>query len=203
MRARLSLAGAGIKYELREVVLRNKPQELIQASPKATVPVLVLDSQSVIDESFDIMLWALRQHDPQHWLQPEQGNLDTMLALVSENDGQFKHNLDRYKYPDRFDLESGIDNRNNGAQWLLGLNQRLTQNAFLFGSQPSLADMAIAPFVRQYAHTDRDWFYAQDWQHLAGWLQSFMANPLFERVMAKHKPWEPGQPALIIKAAQE
>ncbi len=217
MRARLAVAISGQRCELREVVLRDKPQALIQASPKATVPVLVLADGTVLEQSLDIMLWALRLNDPDGWLAPGLEDLDSMLALIGECDVRFKPSLDRYKYPQRFAQEregcsTGVDNagggaasnngdesarlgameqRDAGGRWLEKLEARLTRSAYLFGERPSLADMAIAPFVRQYAHVDREWFDAQPWLHLRGWLDAWMESALFARVMAKYRPWTP------------
>ena len=195
MRARLALAVSGVDYELREVSLKNKPAELLAVSPKGTVPVLVLPNGEVIDESLDIMRWALGQNDPDGWL--SVSSLDDMLALIAGNDGKFKHALDRYKYPNRYPQESGGDakafalaQRFDAARWLAGLDARLSQG-WLLGSQPSLADMATAPFVRQFAHTDAAWFAAQPWPQLQAWLARFEASALFESVMAKHEPWRP------------
>ena len=192
MRARLALAVSGVGYELREVSLKNKPADLLAASPKGTVPVLVLPGGQVIDESLDIMRWALAQNDPDGWLNHP---LDEMLALITGNDGHFKHALDRYKYPNRYLLESGGDTqafalaqRLEAASWLQTLELRLTQG-WLFGHQPSLADMATLPFVRQFAHTDAIWFAEQPWPLLQAWLVRFEAGELFEAVMLKHEPW--------------
>ena len=201
MRARLAIASSQQQCELREVVLRSKPQELFDASAKGTVPVLQLPDNTVIDESFDIMLWALAQDDPDSWLQPEQGSLDQMLALVAENDGMFKGHLDRYKYPVRYDLDSGIADRDAGATWLRTLNDRLVLSTYLFGSRPALADMAIAPFVRQYAHTDREWFRAQDWSALCRWLDTFLESATFMRIMQKYTLWTPGQQVVVFPPA--
>ena len=189
MRARLALAMSSIGYDLREVSLKNKPAEMLAASPKGTVPVLVLPGGQVIDESLDIMRWALAQSDPDGWLSPA---LDEMLPLVADNDGKFKHALDRYKYPNRYPLESDKDEkafalaqRLEAANWLAKLQIRLSQG-WLFGAQPSLADMAILPFVRQFAHTDAAWFAAQPWPQLQAWLTNFEASAMFKNVMAKH-----------------
>lgn len=194
MRARLALQVSGLQYELREVSLKNKPAEMLAASAKGTVPVLVLPDGQVIDESLDIMRWALSQNDPDGWLSPA---LDDMLALIAGNDGQFKHALDRYKYPNRYPLESGGDvqafalaQRFEAASWLQRLEPRLSAG-WLFGNQTSLADMATLPFVRQFAHTDVAWFAAQTWPQLQAWLTGFEASGLFEGVMAKHEPWQP------------
>lgn len=202
MRARLGLAIAGQRCRLREVVLRNKPASLLQASPKGTVPVVVLPDGEVIDESLDIMLWALRQHDPEGWLSPPGASLQALLELVEYNDGPFKDQLDRYKYPGRFDLDSGDAHRDAACEWLAGLDKRIVDHGgWLAAKHRSLADMAIAPFIRQFAHTDREWFQAQPWPALQRWLAAFLEDPLFVGIMLKHPPWEPGQPDLVFGEA--
>ena len=198
MRARLALDVSGQPYALREITLRCKPPELLLASAKGTVPVLVLPGGEVIDESLDIMQWALRGNDSQAWRR--RGD-DLLLFVIAINDGAFKHHLDRYKYPQRYAEESlqhqGRDfadlHRTAGSAWLTRLDALLMASpgkTWLFGHQPSLADMAIAPFVRQFAHTDATWFAAQPWPALQGWLARFEASALFVRVMAKHPLWE-------------
>jgi glutathione S-transferase len=196
MRARLALAVSGEPYELREVVLRDKPAELLAASPKGTVPVLVLPGGTVIDQSLDVMLWALRRQDPENWLLPPRGAIADMLALVAGNDGDFKRNLDRYKYPHRYPEESAGDaqafalkHRAQGAAWLATLDGMLV-DGWLFGPRVSLADMALLPFVRQFAHTDATWFAGQPWPRLQAWLAGFEAGPRFQAVMEKHAPWQ-------------
>ncbi|MDO9400973.1 MAG: glutathione S-transferase [Polaromonas sp.] len=197
MRARLAIAVSGIAVEWREIVLRNKPPALIAASPKATVPVLVLPDGAVIDESLDVMLWALQQNDPMQWLKAP-GGLDRMQALIAHNDGDFKQHLDRYKYPNRYaeEMDAGMDadafatlHRSQGARHLMQLQAMLVKNVFLLGPSASLADMAILPFVRQFAHTDPDWFAAQPWPQLQAWLAAFEGSALYESVMHKHAPW--------------
>lgn len=194
MRARLALAASGVEYELREVDLKNKPLPMLAASPKGTVPVLVLQGGEVMDESLDIMRWALTTNDPGSWLPQDLG--DDMLALIASNDGGFKHALDRYKYPHRYLDESGGDlqifalaQRFEGARWLQVLELRLAKG-WLMGSQASLADMAILPFVRQFAHADKPWFAAQPWPQLQAWLARFEASELFNVVMGKHRHWQ-------------
>jgi glutathione S-transferase len=197
MRARLALAVSEQPHELREVVLKNKPAEMLAASPKGTVPVLVLPGGEVIEESLDIMRWALARNDPAQWLSPSAGSLDDILALIAANDGDFKRHLDRYKYPNRYPQESegdaagfALKHRSEAARWLAQLDERLT-GGWLMGTQASLADVAILPFVRQFAHTDADWFAAQPWPRLQGWLSAFEASALFAGVMQKHAPWRP------------
>ncbi|MBC7648901.1 MAG: glutathione S-transferase [Vitreoscilla sp.] len=202
MRARLALAVSSVQIELREVTLRNKPAEMLSVSPKATVPVLVLPDGRVVDESLGIMLWALRQSDPESWLRPQRGSVTDMLALIAANDGAFKQHLDRYKYPNRYPQESGGDvaefanvHRADAARWLRELELMLDsvlKGGWLFGSAPSLADMALLPFVRQFAHTDAAWFAAQPWPRLQGWLVGFEGSDLFLGVMGKHTAWVSG-----------
>ena len=196
MRARLALQVSGVPYELREVVLKNKPAGLLAASAKGTVPVLVLPNGQVIDESLDIMRWALGRNDPQGWLK-HGGSPADMHALIAGTDGGFKHALDRYKYPTRYPLESGdhakafaMAKKLEAANWLAELEARLNEG-WLDGPKPCLADMATLPFVRQFAHTDAAWFAAQPWPQLQVWLARFEASALFDSVMAKHVPWQP------------
>ena len=185
MRARWALAASGQAVELREVALRDKPAALLAASPKGTVPVLIDSDGRVIDESLDIMLWALRRSDPAHWLMPGQGRLDQMLALVQQCDGEFKHHLDRYKYPQRYQGASGPTHRAQAAVFLAALDARLAAHPHLFGPHGALADAAIAPFVRQFAAVDPAWFGQQPWPRLQAWLAALTGTALFEQVMAK------------------
>jgi glutathione S-transferase len=191
MRARLALRASGLAYEHREIELKRKPAHLLSLSPKGTVPVLWLPAQAqVIDQSLDIMLWALQQQDPQHWLPQDASVLKDWLVQIERNDGDFKHHLDRYKYPPRFGLSDGLAHRAAGAEHLQQLNEVLAHQAFLSGPQWGLLDAAQAPFVRQFAHTDPGWFAAQPWPALAQWLAGFEASELFAAIMHKHALWE-------------
>lgn len=195
MRARLALHASGVAHEHREVVLKNKPAHLLALSPKGTVPVLWLPAagdRQVLEQSLDIMLWALRQHDPQDWLPESDAGMADVLALIAHNDGPFKQQLDRYKYPNRSGLDSGLADRDAAAVWLRTLDARLQERPFLAGGQLGLPDAAIAPFVRQFAHTDPDWFAAQPWGALAAWLTAFEASEMFAAIMHKHVPWQEG-----------
>ncbi len=208
MRARWAITVADVEVELREILLRDKPAALLAASPKGTVPVLVLPGGQVIDESLDIMRWALAQRDPEHWLAPLQGTLDEMLALIGACERDFKPHLDRYKYPTRYRAEwdgaAGANDRDPAAQafaalhfdtaahFLSQLAARLGQGAalgFLFGQRPALADFAIAPFVRQFARHDAARFARQAAPALAEWLQGLLSRPDFEAVMARRPVW--------------
>ncbi len=185
IRARLALAVSGTAVEHREVKLRDKPAAMLAASPKGTVPVLVLPDGRVIDESLDIMRWALARNDPEGWLAGDDA------ALIAANDGAFKGHLDRYKYPERYAAD-GVDHRAAGLAMLGALEQRLGEQAYLGGDRFGLADAAILPFVRQFAAVDREWFAAQDLARVQGWLAAFVGSPLFEGVMAVREPWRGG-----------
>ncbi|WP_347483932.1 glutathione S-transferase [Vandammella animalimorsus] len=185
IRARLALAAAGQAYAPIEVVLRDKPAALLAASSKGTVPVLVLPSGQVIDESLDIMLWALQRHDPHAWLQPTHGSLQAMLALVRDLDRHFKPLLDRCKYPQRHPEHALQDSRQLALQWLQHLELALAPGPWLFGQRLALADAAVFPFVRQFAAIDPPWWDAQPLPRLQAWRQRWLALPLFEQVMRK------------------
>ena len=192
MRARLALHASGVAFEHREVVLKHKPAHMLALSPKGTVPVLWLRSAAgdqVLEQSLDIMLWALREHDPLGWLPKAEADMVDAMALIAHNDGPFKRHLDRYKYPNRSGLDSGAADRDAAALWLHTLDARLSAQAFLAGAHFGLADAAVAPFVRQYAHTDPTWFAAQAWAALAAWLAAFEASDLFSTTMNKEAPW--------------
>ena len=198
MRARLALMVSNRVCELREVVLRDKAQEMLDVSPKGTVPILIDVDGRVLDQSIDIMLWALEQHDPEKWLRPKEGSVAEMLELISQFDYGFKYHLDRYKYPERY---AGIDaksHRDECALYLGKLNAKLIKNKYLFGNNVALADMAIAPFVRQFAHTDKIWFKEQPWIPLQAWLTAFTDSEIYASVMQKYPKWESGNPTVIF-----
>ena len=191
MRARLALAVTGLEVEHREVVLRDKPKEMLEVSPKGTVPVLVLPDGQVIEESEDIMLWALGQRDPRSWLAPETESLDAMRLLVRRTEEEFKIHLDRYKYSNRYEGADSEEHRGHASTFLRELDARLAKSPYLYGDRLVFADAAIAPFVRQFANTDREWFDAQTWPALKQWLEEFLASPRFIGVMGKHAQWVP------------
>lgn len=192
MRARLALAHAGLACELREINLRNKPQALLDASPKGTVPVLVLQDGTVIEQSLEIMLHALRSQDPDGWLTPTQGDLQAMLALIARNDSFFKQALDRCKYPERYDAEAVNQAQTDALTWLAALDEQLADTGYLFGLNPSLADMALRPFVRQFARIDEAQWAEQPWPHLQDWLQRWIDSALFAEIMETYPGWAPG-----------
>jgi glutathione S-transferase len=173
IRARLALAVSGIDVTVQEVKLSAKPAALLAVSPKATVPVLVLADGRVIDESLDIMRWALAQQDPEHWL------AHTDDRVIATNDGAFKLYLDAWKY------RASLADRDAALAILASLDARLAAQAQLGGDRPGLTDMAILPFVRQFAAVDPAWFADQTLPRLQAWLAAHLATPLFQRVMAK------------------
>lgn len=192
IRARLAIAVSGVEVEMREVDLRDKPQAMLDCSPKGTVPVLQLADGSVIDESLDIMCWALAINDPYAWVSCDTAWSGAVLALIEQNDGAFKRNLDRYKYPGRYQAEPQEDvpqpahyHRGQAEIFLRELVARLRTNAYLMGERPSLPDFAIAPFVRQFANVDKAWFDTAHAGALKRWLDELTHSPLFARVMQR------------------
>lgn len=184
IRSRLALHFAEIAVDIHEVSLRDKPAEMIAISPKATVPVLQLSDGTVLEESLDIALWGLRESDPQQLL-PSENDLPETLALIAENDGEFKHWLDHYKYATHHPEHSPEYYRQQGEVFLQKLEQRLTENTYLSGSGITLSDIAIVPFVRQFAHVDKRWFDGADYPALQRWLEHWLTSEVFLRVMTK------------------
>lgn len=197
MRARLAIRSCQLNVELREVVLRHKPAAMLAISPKATVPVLQLADGHVIDESWDIAHWACQQQDPAELLGSQQ-RIDAANQLVSRNDKEFKHWLDRYKYADRYPEFSAEYYRQQAESFLQQLNQQLSLHAYLVDAQPSLADIGIFPFVRQFAHVDIDWFNATQYRHLQAWFKQYINSALFTDIMNKYPPWEEQQAPVIF-----
>lgn len=183
MRARMALAVSGQNVRLREIVLRDKPDEMIEASPKATVPVLVANDE-VVDESIAIMRWALGRNDPEAWLE----NAD--FSLIEENDGPFKHHLDRYKYSTRYEDVDALEHREAGVEYLRKLEAKLDDAPYLAGQKRGLADMAIFPFVRQFRIADMDWFDETDLPNVQRWLSELMESEIFKSVMKKYPTWK-------------
>lgn len=186
MRARMALLISGTRYTHREVLLRDKPAAMLAASPKGTVPVLVLVDGTVVDESIDIMRWALSQHDPEDWLPRADA------ALVARFDGAFKHHLDRYKYASRYNVDP-LAHRAAGLAMLAELGARLNEQEYLDGTARGFSDIALFPFVRQFVGVDADWFAANAPSRLREWLAALLASQLFEQAMVKMEPWAEGQ----------
>ncbi len=185
IRARLAIKTSAVEVNTCEVDLRNKPPALLDCSPKGTVPVLQFTDGKVIEESLDIMQWALTINDPGAWLDKNHKPFSDSIALINQNDSSFKYYLDRYKYADRFPEYPATHYRQQAEVFLLELNARLSQHSHLIHEQSSLADMAILPFVRQFANIDPDWFYASKYHHVIKWLDKFLASDLFKSVIQK------------------
>jgi len=188
IRARMTLAYAGIEVELREVLLRSKPPAMIEASPKGTVPVLVLPAGRVIDESVDVMRWALDKNDPDHWWNKDDE--EQVMDLVKKCDFDFKPDLDRYKYADRYPEQPQSIYRQKAECFLAELELRLENNRYLLHNRISYPDVAIFPFIRQFAMVDKPWFDRAPYPKLQSWLESFLSSVLFLSVMTKYPPWQ-------------
>ena len=181
MRARMALRYSGVPVEIVEVSLKAKPAEMLAISPKGTVPVLDAGGQ-VIDESLEIMRWALAQNDPDDWL---LGGDSRIAELIEANDQVFKVHLNRYKYAERYPEQPMEVYRAEGALFLQKLDELLEGRVYLLANHPSLADIALLPFVRQFAHVDRDWFAQTPYVRLQAWLQRFLESELFTGIMKK------------------
>jgi len=186
IRARLAISYSQSQVQLREVALKDKPSEMLAISAKGTVPVLQLSDKHIIDESLDIMIWALEKSDPDHWLAP---SLTEMLSLIDENDFEFKTWLDKYKYAPN-NTPSLIDSyREKAEEFLFILEQKLLHHPYLFGEKISLADIAIFPFIRQFASVDLDNFEKSEFSQVKKWLNQFKHSELFLSVMDKYPTW--------------
>ncbi len=180
MRARMALKLASIEVEIREISLRKKPAYMLQISPKATVPVLILVDGTVIDESLAIMQWALQKH-------ALGTNIHAVCrALILENDTSFKQALDGYKYPERYSIKTKIQHRAQGEVFLQKLESLLSENKYLLKATPSLADIAIFPFIRQFAAVDAAWFEIAPYPKLRVWLDNWINSDLFKSIMTKN-----------------
>jgi len=200
MRARLGILFAELRVELREIVLKNKPAQMLAISPKGTVPVLELaegesSGRLVIEESREILEWALQQNDPHGLLSVDLASAD---ALIERNDNEFKHWLDRYKYADRHPELTQLDYRQNGEVFLQELDSLLAKNRYLLGENISIADIGVMPFVRQFAHVDREVFYSLPYPNLQQWLRDWLEHPIFQQVMVKYQPWQEGDDLVVF-----
>ena len=194
MRARMGLAYSGLSYEHREISLKDRPQSLYDISSKGTVPVLQLENGHVIDESIDIIKWALAQNDPKDWYQYQKEDQD---RLVEMNDNEFKKRLDKYKYHVRFPDNALEDYRNDIAKNLELYDERLLSSRYMVGEKIQLADIALMPFIRQCAHVDLFWF-NENFENLSKWLTSFKESKLFISIMTKHKIWDQASEGILI-----
>ena len=189
MRARMALVASGAQVILREVLLKEKPPELVAASPKATVPVLVLADGRVIEESLDVMQWALKRSDPLGWL--EGAALDS--GWISKCDGEFKHWLDHYKYAERYPEHTAEDSRQNAESFVQRLEDRLSSSNWIGGDAASAVDVALFPFIRQFAGVDPSWWQQAPYPNVKEWLENWLNSALFSVIMSKYPRWESGQ----------
>lgn len=189
MRARLAMRVSKLKIELREVLLKDKPKEMLVCSAKGTVPVLFLPDGTVIDESFDIMLWALNNNDPENWLPANTNEKEDTNKLIEINDNKFKQHLDHYKYADRFPQQSMEQHRIQAEFFLQELENKLQVTQYLIGDTIKLVDIAILPFIRQFAYVDKTWFDQSEYKKLQIWLNDLAESRLFHSVMQKTPAW--------------
>lgn len=194
MRARLAIAASGVQVELREILLRDKAPELLEASSKATVPVLI-DGGNIIDESLDIMHWALNRSDPEQWLERHNN------ALIAECDGAFKSALDRYKYGNRFEDDTALQHRKIASKFVQKIDSILASTPYLSGSKIGLTDMATVTFIRQFANVDRNWFDNEPWPNTLAWLEGFLASDAFNNMMTKYPKWQSGDTPVFFPEA--
>ena len=190
MRARMALVASGAEVMLREVLLKGKPAELLAASPKATVPVLVLSDGRVVEESLDVMQWALEYRDPLNWLEGEALESDWISAC----DGDFKHWLDRYKYSERYPEHTAEDYRQKAETFVQKLEDWLSVSDWVGGDAANAVDVALFPFIRQFAGVDPSWWQQAPYPKVRLWLENWLNSALFSAIMAKFPRWESGQP---------
>ncbi len=196
IRARMTLRYAEVRYELREVSLKNKPAAMLLASAKATVPTMILPDGRVLDESIDIMNWALQRFDPESWLPGDRAEIAD--ALINQNDTVFKRHLDHYKYSDRFPEHPEVFYRDKACRFLLKLEDCLTSADYLVNDRVSMVDIAVFPFIRQFAFVDKLWFDQAPYPALQAWLQHFLDADLFKSIMTKYSAWHESNDAVII-----
>ena len=200
IRGRMSLYKAGFIVELREIEFKNKPEQMLKASPKGTVPVLVLPDGTIIDESLDIMKWALGKNDPDNWLNAGEAE---MRFLIERNDNIFKHALDRYKYPGRYPDEDCTEAREVCAEILNDLNNRLKKHQQILNNNIVMADIALFPFIRQCAFVNKEWFNNLPVPHLQKWLQGHLETTLFKAIMMKSKIWSQDDQPILLKPLRD
>jgi len=192
MRARMAIDYSDVEYQHREILLKNKPAAMLEASAKGTVPVVVLASGEVIDESRDVMMWALQQRDQQQWyfgLSSEQQS--DIGQWIDSNDNHFKPWLDKYKYSVGYPEHPVEYYRQQAESFLAQLDQALDSQAFILGDKETLADNALFPFIRQFAYVDKAWFDSSQYKNLQQWLECFLNSDRFIHIMEKYPLWQP------------
>ena len=192
----MAIHASGQKCELREVLLRDKPPSMLEYSPKGTVPVLILQDGYVIDESLDVIDWALNLNDPDDW----QRSKDTKKTkeLIKINDGEFKYHLDRYKYSKRYDNEDPEFHRKKCLKFIESINNELNNSKYIFDDNISYADIVLLPFIRQFRIADIEWFDSLPYDNLKKWLSSFLESSLLNSIMKKYDLWQEGDSLIIF-----
>ena len=196
MRARMAIHISGQKCELREVLLRDKPPSMLEYSAKGTVPVLILQDGKVIDESLDVIDWALNLNDPDDW----QRSKDTKKTkeLIKINDGEFKYHLDRYKYSKRYDNEDPEFHRKKCLKFIESVNNELNNSKYIFDDNISYADIVLLPFIRQFRIADIEWFDSLPYNNLKKWLSGFLDSTLLNSIMKKYDLWKEGDKSIVF-----
>ena len=187
---------SGQKCELREVLLRDKPPSMLEYSPKGTVPVLILQDGNVIDESLDVIDWALNLNDPDDW----QRSKDTKKTkeLIKINDGEFKYHLDRYKYSKRYDNEDPEFHRKKCLKFIESLNNELNNSKYIFDNNISYVDIVLLPFIRQFRIADMEWFDSLPYDNIKVWLSKFLDSFLLNIIMKKYDLWKEGDVSIVF-----
>lgn len=198
MRAHMALKNSGINVELREVDLDNMPEEALKISDKATVPILVMTDGTYIDESWDIVKWAVEQNDPDNWAGENKEYLLDAEMLVETNDFSFKDDLDHYKYADRYPEQKVEEYRLACEEFLEELEEMLADNNYLLADHLTLADIGVFPFIRQFSLVDKDWFDQSPYDNVRRWLVQIIGSTLFQAVFEKHDLWQAGDRAIYL-----
>ena len=196
MRARMAIHTSGQKCELREVLLRDKPPSMLEYSAKGTVPVLILQDGKIIDESLDVIDWALNLNDPDNWQRSK--DTEKTKELIKINDGEFKYHLDRYKYSKRYDNEDPEFHRKKCLKFIESINNELNNSEYIFDDNISYADIVLLPFIRQYRIADIEWFDSLPYNNLKKWLSSFLDSYLLNSIMKKYDLWKEGDEVTIF-----
>ncbi|MGO2498533.1 MAG: glutathione S-transferase [Vibrio litoralis] len=190
MRARMAIYRSQVPVLLRDIVLSDKPPEMLEVSPKGTVPVVVTSCGTVIEESAEVMLWALSENDPEDLLLSTNPDmLDSMHGLIHQFDTEFKPCLEAYRAAKRYHEPNLVECRQACEKYLCELEVRLTQHSFLMADQESLADLALLPFIRQFARVERQWYLQSPYPKLRQWLNQYLQSKMFSKVMTKHELW--------------
>ena len=198
MRAHMALKKSGIQVELREVALSNMPEQALALSPKATVPILALPDGTFIDESWDIVKWALNKNDPDKWLGEDNEYLLDTEMLVETNDFSFKEDLDHYKYADRHPEKTQEEYRELCLEFIEELEEMLSDNKYLLSNQLTAADVSVFSFVRQFSMVDKEWFDQAPYPKVQAWLNEILCSELFNDVFQKHELWQKGDTAIYL-----